>query len=122
MASDFRIIRNADTGTVVIPRAKWCASFLCKLRGLMFRSDLPADEALLFIYPRESRIDTSIHMFFMGFAIATIWLDKEGRVVDKTLAKPWRPAYAPRVPAQYIIEAHVSLLDQVNVGDRLSFS
>jgi uncharacterized membrane protein (UPF0127 family) len=119
--SQYRVLRNAETGEVVLPRAVWCQSYWCRLRGLMFRRDLPEDEGLLFVYGKESRLDTSIHMFFMAFAIATVWLDKEGRVVDKVLAKPWRPAYASSKPAQYIIEARPSLLQRVAVGDRLSF-
>ncbi len=43
----------------------------------------------------------------------------KGKVVDKVLAKPWRPAYASKVPAQYTIEARPSLLDKVSIGDRL---
>lgn len=119
--SEYRALRNVETGAVLLPRLRWCSSYWCRLRGLMFRSSLPEDEGLLFVYGRESRMDTSIHMFFMAFSIATIWLDKDGRVVDKTLAKPWRPAYASRTPAQYVIEARPSLLDRVTIGDRLSF-
>jgi uncharacterized membrane protein (UPF0127 family) len=91
------------------------------MRGLMFRRDLPEDEGLLFVYGHESILETSIHMLFMFFSIATVWLDKEGRVVDKVLAKPWRLAYAPHKPAQYFIEARPSLLDRVKIGDRLIF-
>jgi uncharacterized protein len=119
--SQFRVLRNADSGAVVLPRAEWCQSFWCRLRGLMFRMNLPDDEGLIFVYGRESRMDTSIHMFFMFFAIAAIWLDKDGRVVHKALAKPWRPAYASSKPAQYVIEARPALLDRVAVGDRLVF-
>jgi hypothetical protein len=119
--AEFRTLVNATTGQVVLGRARWCVSFLCKLRGLMFRRTLPADEGLLFVYGRESRMDTSIHMLFMAFPIAAVWLDKDGRVVDKTLAKQWRPAYASSVPAQYIIEANPDLLDRVQIGDTLKF-
>jgi uncharacterized membrane protein (UPF0127 family) len=120
MAS-FRAIRNAETGAVVLPRAKMCTSFMCHLRGLMFVRDLPDDEGILFVYGRESRTDTSIHMLFMNFDIATIWLDKNGVVVDQVLAKKWRPAYAPKKPAQYFIEARPLLLERVKVGDRLGW-
>jgi uncharacterized membrane protein (UPF0127 family) len=117
----YRVLRKADSGAVVLPRLRWCQSFWCRLRGLMFRTNLPEDEGLLFVYGRESRMDTSIHMLFMFFSIATVWLDKEGRVVDKVLAKPWRPVYASRQPAKYVVEARPSLLDRVSTGDRLSF-
>jgi uncharacterized membrane protein (UPF0127 family) len=119
--AQYRTLRNKQTGAVILPRLKWCKSFFCKFRGLMLVRDLPEDEGLFFVYGRESRADTSIHMFFMNFDIATVWLDKNGRVVDKVLAKRWRPAYASKVPAQYIIEARPSLLEKVSIGDVLSF-
>ncbi len=118
----YRVLKNAQTGAVLLARARWCDTFWCKFRGLMFRRHLPADEGLIFVYGRESVIETSIHMFFMAFPIATIWLDREGRVVDKVLARVWRPAYAPKKPAQYVIEANVGLLDAVQIGDQLEFS
>jgi uncharacterized membrane protein (UPF0127 family) len=119
--AQYRTLRNKQTGAVILPRLKWCKSFFCKFRGLMLVRDLPEDEGLFCVYGRESRADTSIHMFFMNFDIATVWLDKNGRVVDKVLAKRWRPAYASKVPAQYIIEARPSLLEKVSIGDVLSF-
>lgn len=119
--SNFRTLRNEKTGKVLLNRAKWCQSFWCHFRGLMLRPSLPDDEGLIFVYGRESKMDTSIHMFFCFFPIAAIWLDKDGRVVDKALAKPWRPYYASRQPAQYVIEGRPRLLDQVNTGDRLRF-
>lgn len=119
--SAFRALCRED-GEVLLARAKWCSSFWCKLRGLMFRRSLPASEGLIFVYGRESIIETTIHMLFMAFPIAAVWLDAEGRVVDKALAKPWRLAYAPRRPAQYVIEARPDLLERVQVGERLVFS
>lgn len=116
-----RVIRNAATGDVVLGRAKWCASFRCKLRGLQFTRHLEDDEGLLFVNSRESKVEAAIHMFFMFMEIAVVWLDASGRVVDKTLAKPWRPAYAPRAAAQYYIEAPTALLERVEIGDTLTF-
>lgn len=60
-------------------------------------------------------------MFFMFMSIGVLWLDAQGQVVDKKLAKPWRPYYAPRGPAQYYVEAGTDILDRVNIGDRLRF-
>ncbi len=66
-------------------------------------------------------MDTTIPMLFMRFPIATVWLDANKIVVDKVLAKPWRLAYSPEKPAQYFVEACPTLLDRVNIGDRLKF-
>ncbi|GIK27555.1 MAG: hypothetical protein DWB44_12150 [Chloroflexi bacterium] len=120
--SDYRVLRNTRTGEVVLGRARWCASFLCHFVGLMGRAGLPQGEGLLFVTGRESKAATTIHMFFMRFTIGVVWLAKDGRVVDKAVAKPWRPAYAPKAPAQYYVEANVSVLDSVEIGDVLTFS
>ncbi|MFC1960183.1 DUF192 domain-containing protein [Chloroflexota bacterium] len=116
----WRTLRQED-GTVLLARLQWCQSHWCKFKGLMLRKELPEDEGLLFVYGRESKMDTSIHMMFMRFPIATIWLDANQIVVDTVLAKPWRPAYAPKQAAQYFIEASPSLLDRVKIGDHLLF-
>lgn len=121
MSAKWRILRNANTEVVVLPRVRLADSFWSRFRGLQLVRSLPENEGLLFITGSESRTNTSIHMFFMFFAIAVIWLDSTGKVVDTCLAKPWRPAYAPRSPAQYFIEANTSLLNHVKVGDVLRF-
>ena len=119
--ADRRVLKNADTGEVVLARVRMCVSFWCHFRGLQLVPRLPENEGLLFVTGHEGRTHTSIHMFFMLFSIAVVWLDASGRVVDKKLAKPWRPAYAPGSPAQYYIEANTSLFDRVQVGDVLRF-
>jgi uncharacterized membrane protein (UPF0127 family) len=87
----------------------------------MFRRTLVEDEVYLFVERRESIAQTAIHMFFVFFPIAVVWLDREKRVVDKALAQPFRPYYAPQSPARYFVEGHPSLLDGVHIGDRLEF-
>lgn len=121
MSVEWRKLRNAQTGKVVLRRVKWCTSFWCHFRGLQLVRKLPDDEGILFVTRSEGRAQTTIHMFFMLFSIGVVWLDASGKVVDKQLAKPWRPAYAPKAPAQYFIEANPVLLKRVEVGDTLRF-
>jgi uncharacterized protein len=120
MAKVGRLV-NSENGTVLLDKAVWCSSFFCKLRGLMFRSHLEPGEGLLMVEPWASRSGTSIHMLFMGFPIATIWMDETFSVVDKVLAKPWALAYVPSRPAKYTLEAAPELLNRVAVGDTLAF-
>ena len=87
----------------------------------MFRRALRPGEGLLLVERRASRSATALHMFFVGFPIAVIWLDGDFRVVDKLVARPWRPFYAPRVPAQYTLETDSRLVGEVDVGDQLEF-
>ncbi len=119
--SSWRVVRNASNNEIVLAHAKVCSSFWCHLKGLQFSRKLPPDRGLWFINKHESRSQTSIHMFFVFFTIGVIWLDSSGRVVDKALAKPWRPYYAPQSPARDFIEALPGILDRVQVGDQLVF-
>ncbi len=121
MKGGTRIIRNAATGEIILGRARLCISFWSHFKGLQLARPLDDSEGLLFVTPREGKAQTTIHMFFMLFSIGVVWLDASGQVVDKQLAKPWRPAYAPKAPAQYFIEANPSILDRVEIGDRLRF-
>ena len=101
--------------------ALYCDSFLCRLRGLMFRSSLASNEGLLLVEARDSRLDTSIHMLFVFMDLAVIWINSEKVVVDTVLARAWRPAYAPRQPARYILEIHPDRLNEFKIGDRVEF-
>lgn len=99
----------------------YCDSFLCKLRGLMFRPRLALDEGLLLIEKRDSRLDTSIHMFFVPFDLAVFWINSAMTVVDKVIAKSWRPAYFPRTDARYTLEIHPDRFGDYEVGDKVEF-
>jgi len=105
----------------LLGRVRWCASFMSRLRGLMFRSGIQPGEAIVLVEGRDSRAAVTIHMFFVPFTIATVWIDGNGKVVDKVAAKPWRPYYAPRGPARYILETHPEFLERVSIGDELVF-
>jgi len=114
-------IRRASTGQPVLARAAPADTFFKRWRGLMLRRRLDEEEGLLFTFRHENRSESAIHMFFVGFPIAAVWLDQNGVVVDAKLAKPWRPYYAPARPARYLIEAPPSLLERVTIGERLTF-
>jgi uncharacterized membrane protein (UPF0127 family) len=101
--------------------ALYCNSFLCRLRGLMFRSSLAPEKGLLLVEGRDSRLDTAIHMLFVFMDLAVIWINSEKVVVDTVLARSWRPAYAPRQPARYILEIHPDRLNEFKIGDKVEF-
>jgi uncharacterized membrane protein (UPF0127 family) len=101
--------------------AIYCDSFLCRLRGLMFRSSLPQEEGLLLVEGHDSRIDTSIHMLFVFMDLAVIWINSNNSVVDVVLARSWRPVYLPRQAARYILEIHPDRLNEFKIGDQVEF-
>jgi uncharacterized membrane protein (UPF0127 family) len=112
---------NDARGELLLERVRHCDSFLCQLRGLTFRRSLTPDEGLLLVGRRENRVDTAIHMFFVFFPIAVLWLDSDGVVVDQRLARPFRPIYVPQAPARDVLEGPPALLERVGTGDRLRF-
>lgn len=113
-------IRNRSQSNALVVRAKWCASFLCRLRGLTFRRTLSELTGLLLVESHESIAGATIHMFGVFFSLGVIWLDAEKRVVDHTVADPWR-IYTPNAPAQYVLEGQPEILDRITVGDVLEF-
>ena len=68
-------------------RIKYCDTFLTQLRGFTLRSRLSLDEGLVLVGKRDSRIDSSIHMLFVSFDLAVIWINSEMQIVDKVIAK-----------------------------------
>ena len=100
---------------------KFCDTFLSQLRGLTFRSHLSRDEGLLLVGKRDSRLDSSIHMLFVSFNLAIVWINSEMKVVDKVLARSWRPAYFSKQPARYVLEVHPERWGDFEIGDRVQF-
>ena len=102
-------------------RIKYCDTFLTQLRGFTFRSRLALDEGLLLVGTRDSRLDSSIHMFFVSFDLSVIWINSNMQVVDKVLARSWRPAYFSKQPAKYVLEVHTEKWDEFQIGDTVQF-
>jgi uncharacterized membrane protein (UPF0127 family) len=98
-----------------------CTSFISKFKGLMFQPGLDEQEGIALVSDSSSIVNSSIHMFFMNFDIAVIWLDSSMHVIDKTIAQKWHPYYAPKNPAQYTIELHPLKINDFNKNDQVQF-
>ena len=114
-------LRNRSNPAIRPVQAKWCESFLSKLRGYTFRRSLSPDEGLLLVERRDSRLDTSIHMMFVWTDLAVVWIDSYNMVVDTVLAKAWRPFYASSEPARFILEIHPDRFGEFKAGDVVEF-
>lgn len=115
------IIHNLTRPIKQPAQVGYCDSFLCRLRGLMFRTRLDHDEGLILVEKSDSRVNTSIHMFFVPFDLAVFWINSEMIVVDKIIAKSWRPAYFPKADAKYTLEIHPDRFGDYEVGDKVEF-
>ena len=114
-------VENKNRALPTRLQAVFCDTFFCRLRGLMFRSHLAREEALLLVAAHDSRIDSSIHMLFVFMNLGIIWINSENIVVDTVLARAWHPFYAPRQPAKYTMEINPFRLSEFNLGDLVEF-
>lgn len=108
---------NRKNGAVLAERVERATSMRARLRGLLGRTSLPEGEALV-IEPCSS-----IHTFFMRFAIDAAFVGKDGRVLRAIPdLRPWR---ATRVypSAALVIELPAGTLQRTATaeGDALSF-
>ena len=114
-------IENKSRPLKGLLRVKYCDTFATQLRGFTFRSSLAREEGLILVGTRDSRIESSIHMFFVSFDLCVLWINSGMQVVDKVLAKPWRPAYFSKEPARYVMELHPDRWADFEIGDIVEF-
>ncbi len=113
------INQTSPTGKIQI---RVCESYFSRLRGLMFTKEIAPEGGIIMDEKIPSRMNAAIHMLFMNFDIAVIWLDRDLVVVDKVLAKPWALAYMPKKAARYVVELHPSRLDDFTDGDQIELA
>lgn len=96
---------ESPVGVDGVDRLRVARGFFARLRGLMFKKDLPCGEALLI--PRCS----AVHTCFMRFPLDLVFLDSGGRPV-KTVrnAKPWRFCVWGGRRAESVVEAKAGWL------------
>jgi uncharacterized membrane protein (UPF0127 family) len=94
--------------------------------GLMFRSSLPLDRGMLFVF--EELDFHGIWMKNCKFPIDILWLDEGGRVVHKAEAVPPCtadpcPVYQPLRRAAYVVELNAGQAgrEKAVLGSRVSF-
>ena len=119
--SSVRRIVHEESGRTLVAAARWCDSYLAKLRGFTFRSGLASGEGLVLVEKRDSKLNSAIHMLFVPFALGVIWVNDAGEVVDTVLARPWALSYTPQAAARYVIEMEPAGLEGVAVGDHIRF-
>lgn len=87
----------------------------------MFRARLDLDAGLLLVEKSDSRVNTSIHMLFVPFDLAVFWINSDMTVVDKVIAKSWRPVYISKADARYTLEIHPHRFGNYEIGDKVEF-
>jgi uncharacterized membrane protein (UPF0127 family) len=105
-----------EHGRVACRRCEVATSLWARMRGLLGRAGLAADQGLLI--PKTS----SIHMFFMRFPIDAVFLDREFRV--RRIAAdlpPWRIAWARGAKSVLELPAGAAARAGLEIGSRLAW-
>ena len=107
--TDAHRLATAD-GTVIAEHLEIADTIWSRFMGLMFRGELPAGHGLLI------RPCSSIHMFFMRFALDAAFVDGDGRVIRVYPGlKPWRTTRIVR-GAKACLELPAGTLGAAGVG------
>jgi uncharacterized membrane protein (UPF0127 family) len=108
------ILRNARHEHVVARMVETAFDRKARNRGLLGRSSLPDDRALI-LAPCNS-----IHTFFMRFAIDVAFVDRDGHVRRaRQSLQPWRIQTAFRAFAVVELASGALERSDTRVGDRL---
>ena len=108
------VVIRRESGGVVCERCLVADRMFARMKGLLGRRELPSEEGVLL------RPASSIHMWFMRFAIDAVFLDAEGRVLRIVPdLGPWR--IASQRGARAVLELAVGECTRrgVREGDRL---
>jgi len=105
------------TGAELARQVEQADTFWARLKGLMFRRNIPGGQALL-LDPCPQ-----IHTCFMRFEIDVVFLDKQNRVVAvQERVKPWRMSKFYRHSRRTLELGGGTLQGRVQVGDELIFN
>jgi uncharacterized protein len=103
-----------EGGGVVCGQCEIADTAWTRAKGLLGRRALPAGEGLLI------RPCSSIHMFFMRFAIDAVFVDRQMHVVGLAAnLRPWRMAWRRRAHAVIELAAGEVERHGVRLGDSL---
>jgi uncharacterized protein len=107
-------LKSKTRGQVVISDLKIADTYWSRLVGLLGKSSLHEDQAMLFLP------GNNIHTFFMRFAIDCVFIDKNFRVVSiKENIKPGRMAVQLNAYSVVEMKAGVAKLKGIYVGEEL---
>lgn len=105
-------VRTSGDSGLRLGNVKTADNFISRFLGLMGRRQIGVDEGLLL------RGVTCIHTCFMRFTICVVYLDRELRVLDREVVKPWRCGKFCKRTA-HVLEIHPEQLCNIKVDEQL---
>ena len=99
-----------------IPELKEVKTIGQEARGLTFRRKKKA-RALLFKFDKP--VNLKIHSLFVRFSFIAIWLDKEDKVIQKKVVRPWRLSIGAGKPFTKLVEIPINDFYRREIHDLL---
>ena len=111
------IVKNLDRESVLGIAIEVAGNSASRAKGLLGRESLAEGEGLLFTHC------SSLHTFFMRFAIDIVFMDRERRVLKSAKAVPPFRLVAAPLRAHYALELPAGAIGEsaTREGDRLLF-
>ncbi|MCX6804390.1 MAG: DUF192 domain-containing protein [Candidatus Diapherotrites archaeon] len=109
-------------GKEVMRKVKFASNTWERTKGLMFENENKFNYALVFDFPFESQLRTSLHMLFVFFPIDVLFLNKNKVVVDIATLEPFSLNYTPKKPAKYVIEMPKGKAIRVKLGQKAEWT
>jgi len=88
-----------------IPKLKKVKTIGQEARGLTFRRKKKA-RALLFEFDKP--VNLKLHSLFVGFSFFAVWLDKDDKVIQKKVVRPWRLSVGPKRAFTKLVEVPIN--------------
>ncbi len=97
-----------------------CRTITGQMLGLMFRSHLKPDYAMIFLLKKPSSV--AIHMLFMRFPIDVIFLNDKKIIVGLAHLNPWT-GYKYMNNIKYVIETNHGAIEGfgLSIGGEMDF-
>ena len=71
------IVQNVSHPVDHALQVELCDSFFSRFRGLMLRGSIGENEGIILVENADSIMNATIHMLFMKFDIAVIWINDQ---------------------------------------------
>lgn len=103
---------------ILIKKVLFAKTTLERTKGLMFEDKKNFNYALVFEFPSESKVRSSLHMIFVFFSIDVLFLNKNKEIVDKITLNPFTPNYTPKKASKYVIELPKGKIKGIKLGQK----
>jgi len=105
------MLLNVTKNIIVSKNLKIADKFFDRLKGLMFRKNMPLDECLLITDC------IGVHSCFMRFPIDVVFFSSN-KAIDIITLKPWR--FSKFYKSDFVIEFNAGFIyDKISIGDEI---